>query len=51
MPENLEVAKSFGFLPIAAPQGYSRLSDLTEYRIAWPKELVEIVRVVQNEKL
>ena len=46
MPENLEVAKAFGFLPVAAPQGYSRLSDLSGYVIASPMEFVEIVMEV-----
>jgi len=44
MPENLEVAKSFGFIPIAAPQGYSRQSDLAEYVTASPHEFVRIIR-------
>jgi phosphoglycolate phosphatase-like HAD superfamily hydrolase len=43
MPQNLKIAKDFGLLPVAAPQGYSRLTDLSGYIIATPTEFVEIV--------
>jgi phosphoglycolate phosphatase-like HAD superfamily hydrolase len=46
LPEQLAIARSFGFLAVAAPQGYGRNKDLVTYLKARPEEFADLVKSV-----
>jgi phosphoglycolate phosphatase-like HAD superfamily hydrolase len=51
LADQLVIAKNFGFLSVAAPQGYSRDKDLATYIKARPREFASIVvSVVKGER-